>query len=85
MDNSKRAVFVHSQEIEKYTYKYLREEGCGSGWKCHVIERKPAYKYSGYTRQTVWIDTKEYRPVKVEFFDRKGSKLKTLDWKGHNK
>ncbi|RTZ63460.1 MAG: outer membrane lipoprotein-sorting protein [Aquificaceae bacterium] len=67
-----------SQEVEKYTYKYLREEACGKGWKCHVIERKPAYKYSGYSKQIGWLDTKEYRNVKVEFYDRKGSKMKTL-------
>ena len=72
-----------SQEVEKYTYKYLREEPCGNGWKCHVVERVPAYKYSGYSRQIGWMDTKEYRPVKIEFYDRKGAKLKTLDWKGY--
>ncbi len=71
-----------SQEVEKYHYKYLREEPCGKGWKCHVIERTPAYKYSGYSKQHVWLDSKEYRPVKVVFYDRKGSKLKTLTSSG---
>jgi hypothetical protein len=74
---------IASQEIEKYTYKYLGQESCGNGWKCHKIERIPAYKYSGYTKQTAWIDTKEMRPVKVEFYDRKRRKLKTLTWKGY--
>lgn len=72
-----------SQEVEKYTYKYLREEACGQGWKCHVIERTPAYKYSGYSKQLGWIDTKEYRAVKLEFFDRKNSKMKTLVSSGY--
>jgi outer membrane lipoprotein-sorting protein len=72
-----------SQEVEKYTYKYLREEPCGNGWKCHVSERIPAYKYSGYSKQIGWIDTKEYRLVKTEFYDRKGSKMKTLIASGH--
>ncbi len=67
-----------SQEIEKFKYKYLREEPCGKGWKCHVIERIPAYKYSGYSKQIGWLDTKEYRNIKVEFYDRKGQKMKTL-------
>lgn len=67
-----------SQEVEKYTYKFLRDEPCGSGWTCHVIERTPAYKYSGYSKQIGWVDKKEFRPVKIEFYDRKGSKLKTL-------
>ncbi|MEN8214051.1 MAG: outer membrane lipoprotein-sorting protein [Pseudomonadota bacterium] len=69
-----------SQEIEKYSYRYLGEESCGKGWRCHKLERTPAYKYSGYTRQIGWIDTKELRPVKIEFYDRKKRKLKTLTW-----
>ncbi len=72
-----------SQEVGKYRYKYLREEACGGGWRCHVIERTPAYKYSGYSRQISWLDTREYRPVKVEYYDRKGAHLKTLKWKGY--
>ncbi len=66
-----------SQEVEKYTYKYLRNEPCGE-MDCYVIERYPAYKYSGYTRQIAWIDTEGYRLVKAEFYDRKKSLLKTL-------
>jgi outer membrane lipoprotein-sorting protein len=71
-----------SQEVEKYNYKYLREEPCGNGWTCHVAERTPAYKYSGYSKQISWIDTKEYRLVKAAFYDRKGSKMKTLTSSG---
>lgn len=66
-----------SQEVEKYTYKYLRDEPCGE-LSCYVIERYPAYKFSGYTRQIAWIDTAGYRLVKAEFYDRKKSSLKTL-------
>ncbi|MCK5812617.1 MAG: outer membrane lipoprotein-sorting protein, partial [Cocleimonas sp.] len=43
----------------------------------------PAYKYSGYSKQIGWMDAKEYRPVKVEFYDRKGSKMKTLTSSGY--
>jgi len=76
---------ISSQEVEKYKYNYLREEACGEGnkWKCHVIERVPAYKYSGYTKQVAWIDTKEYRPTKIMFYDRKNALLKTLVQTGH--
>jgi outer membrane lipoprotein-sorting protein len=66
-----------SQEVEKYTYTYLKEEPCEK-WTCYVLERIPAYEYSGYTRQVVWLDNKEYRTVKVEFYDRKNALLKTL-------
>jgi outer membrane lipoprotein-sorting protein len=66
-----------SQEVEKYSYKYLRDEPCGD-WSCYVVERYPAYRHSGYTRQVVWIDTEGYRMVKSEFYDRKKALLKTL-------
>ena len=68
-----------SQEIEKYSYRYLAEESCGSGWKCHKIERTPAYKYSGYTRQVSWVDQSDYQLRKVEFYDRRGDLLKVLE------
>jgi outer membrane lipoprotein-sorting protein len=66
-----------SQEVEKYTYNYLRDEPCGD-WSCHVIERFPAYEHSGYTRELVWLDNEAYRVVKVEYYDRKKALLKTL-------
>lgn len=72
-----------SQEVSKFNYNYLREEACGQGWKCHVIERTPAYKYSGYTKQVAWVDTKEYRLVKTMFYDRKKALLKTLQSSGY--
>lgn len=73
-----------SQEIEKYSYKYLRDEACGDGWECTVSERYPEYENSGYTRQLTWIDKAEFRTVKVEYYDRKDSLLKTLTLSGYN-
>ncbi len=66
-----------SQEVAKYTYKWLRDEKL-DGRDTFVIERYPAYKYSGYTRQVVWVDKTIYQPLKVEFYDRKNAMLKTL-------
>ncbi|MEE9447477.1 MAG: outer membrane lipoprotein-sorting protein [Arenicellales bacterium] len=69
-----------SQEVEKYTYTFLREEACDTGMNCLVSERVPAYENSGYSRQITWIDKAEYRPIKIEFYDRKNSLLKTLSF-----
>lgn len=66
-----------SQEIEKYTYKYLKDDTL-DGQDVFVTERYPVDKNSGYTRQVVWMDKAEYRPLKIEFYDRKQSLLKTL-------
>lgn len=73
---------IASQEVEKYTYKYLRDERFDDQ-DCFVIERYPADKNSGYTRQVVWIDKAEYRPLKIEFFDRKDAPLKILSLKNY--
>jgi len=68
---------LSSQEVEKYAYKWLRDEAL-NGMKCFVVERIPEYEHSGYTRQVAWIDQAHYRAQKVEFYDRKGAHLKTL-------
>jgi outer membrane lipoprotein-sorting protein len=76
---------ISSQEVEKYTYKWMRDE-VYEGQECFVVEYYPVdKKNSGYTRQVTWIDKKEYRPLKVEYYDRKNSHLKTLTFKGYKK
>ncbi|WP_456413434.1 outer membrane lipoprotein-sorting protein [Thiolapillus sp.] len=71
-----------SQEVEKYTYKYIRDDEL-DGKPVFINERYPVSKYSGYTRQLVWVDQMEYIPLKVEFYDRKNALLKTLIFKGY--
>lgn len=73
---------ISSQEIEKYRYRYLRDETI-DGQEAFVIERFPRYKHSGYTKQIVWMDKRHYRVLKVEYFDRKGAHLKTLTMQGY--
>lgn len=68
---------IGSQEVDKYTYKYLRDEDLDST-ATFVSERYPVDKNSGYTKQVVWIEQERYLVLKVEFYDRKGSLLKTL-------
>lgn len=75
---------IGSQEVEKYTYKYLRDENL-NGVECFVIERIPAYEHSGYTRQVGWINKTEYRPEKIAYYDRKNILLKTLTYSGYQK
>ncbi len=70
---------ISSQEVEKYTYRWLRDEEL-DGVDCFVVERYPVDKQSGYTRQMAWIDKAEYRPWKIDFYDRKESLLKTLTY-----
>ena len=73
---------ISSQEVSKYTYKYIKDETL-NGIDCFVVERYPAYKHSGYTRQIAWVNKQEYRAEKIDFYDRKNSLLKTLTYTGY--
>jgi len=68
-----------SQELDKYSYKWLREEACGS-LEWFVVEKVPLYDNSGFTRQIVWWDKGEYRLQGIDFYDRKNSLLKKLHY-----
>ena len=79
---------MSAQEVEKYTYRYLRDEPCAQaaganaplaeGLACAVYERFPTDAKSGYSRQEVWQDRDAARLWKVAYYDRKGDHLKTL-------
>ncbi len=66
-----------SQEVEKYTYRWLRDEPL-DGRDTRVLERVPAYPHSGYSRQVVWLAADILKPLKIEYYDRRNALLKTL-------
>lgn len=67
---------LSSQEVEKYTYKFLEENG-----SILIVEQDPVDPKSGYTRRVVsYNKDKGYRIEKVEFYDRKNALLKTLTY-----
>ena len=74
---------IATQTLEKYTYRWLRDEVFDEQ-PCYVIERRPTdRRNSGYTRQIVWMDKAHYRMLKVDDSDRKDSLLKTLTHTGY--
>ncbi|WP_353777257.1 outer membrane lipoprotein-sorting protein [Winogradskyella sp. 3972H.M.0a.05] len=67
---------LSSQEVEKYTYKFLEEKG-----DLLIVEQDPVDPKSGYTRRIVTYNkNKGYRIEKAEFYDRKNALLKTLTY-----
>lgn len=66
-----------SDEVEKFAYRWLKDEPCGVH-TCFVVERRPNYEGSGYLRQIVWLDQKEFRPLRIEYFDPSNRLEKTL-------
>ena len=69
-----------SNEIEKYQYNYLRDDQL-DGVETFVVELIPRYEHSGYTRQVAWVEKERYLLLKVEYYDRKNSLLKTQMFK----
>lgn len=69
---------LSSQEVEKFDYKFLRMEPCRE-FTCYVIERTPKDDKSGYSRQLIWMDSAQFRTLKVDYYDRKESLLKTME------
>jgi outer membrane lipoprotein-sorting protein len=76
-----------SQELNKFTYKFLRVEPCPNALTltCDVVERYPQYEHSGYTKQIGWVDQTDYQQRKIDFYDRKNDLLKTLDFTDYKK
>ena len=68
---------ITAQEVKKYRHKWLRDEPCGK-LDCFVLERRPLYEKSGYTRLATWYDKAEYRMQRVDYYDRKDFRLKSL-------
>lgn len=64
-----------SQEVEKYTYKFISEVK-GKEWK---TERYPKIS-SGYTKMVITTSQKYMSPTKIDYYDRKNELLKTAEF-----
>ncbi len=75
---------LSSLELSKFTFRWLRDETYKE-MDCFVVERIPKDADSGYRRIVSWIDKKEYRYMKVDYYDRKKTRLKTMVSKKYEK
>jgi hypothetical protein len=74
------------QELEKFDYRLLAEEPCGSA-RCYRIERTPRDEFSGYARQEVVLDRAALRVLRIDYYDRANRPLKVLtagDYRQHD-
>ena len=72
------------QEVEKYSYEYLREEVLEEK-ECDVIKRIPLDPYSGYTKQIVWVSKMDPLIHQIHHYDRKSFHFKTQIFRGYTK
>ena len=64
-------------ELEKYTYRYLRDEALDDV-PCFVVERVSIDEYSGYAKEHFWLDKDAYRVLRVDYFDHADRAVKLL-------
>ena len=67
---------ISSDEVEKYTYKFVQDQQITSRdvW---VIIRYPKDTKSGYSKQITYTDKQYRQPLKIDYYDRKDELLKT--------
>ncbi len=74
---------LSSFEVEKFTYKFI-EETTINGTRMAVVEMYPTDVKSGYSKKVGYFNLdKNFRFEKIEYFDRKNTKLKTLEYEGY--
>ena len=73
------------QGPDDFNHKWVEDSGCPvGGGTCHVIDRTPK-KNSGYALQRIWMNASNLYVVQVQYFDRAGKHVKTLQSSGHKK
>jgi hypothetical protein len=73
---------LSSFELEKFKFTYLRDETL-NGELSFVVEQIPTDEFSGYSRLVTWVEQKDYKVLKIDFYDKKNSLLKTLEFKDY--
>ena len=76
---------IASTDYRNYAYSGDAVPVSYEGAACLQGERLPKAKDSGYTKQVVWVDSREFLVRKTEYYDRKQSLLKTAYFDGYKK
>jgi outer membrane lipoprotein-sorting protein len=69
---------ISSQNYKNYSYSGEAELVKREGVEYFKVLRVPKDKHSGYSKQIIYIDTKEYLARFGEYFDRQGRVLKKI-------
>ncbi len=68
--------------VERYQWKYLGSaevERKGKKQPVFLLEARPTYKDTAYSRLVISLNQQLWRPEKIEFYDKSGQLLKTLE------
>lgn len=82
---------MENENLSQNDYQCEKEGKCG-GSQCFIIIANPKTpviaRSTGYSKRKLWIKTDTYTTLRVKYYDRKGSDLKTLTnsrWKKYGK
>ena len=76
---------ISSQNYKNYSYSGKAKEVEVDGIKYFKIIRTPIDKNSGYSKQILFIDKKEYLPRFGEYFDKQNRLLKKISFSNYKK
>jgi len=76
---------ISSQNYKNYSYSGEAEEVVVDGIKYFKIIRVPKDKNSGYSKQIIFIDTKEYLARYGEYYDKQNRLLKKVEFLDYTK
>jgi len=76
---------ISSQNYKNYSYSGEAKEVTKDGVKYFKITRVPKDKNSGYSKQILWIDTKNYLTKFGEYYDKQNRLLKKIHFSNYKK
>jgi outer membrane lipoprotein-sorting protein len=71
------------RELSEDEHALLRTEKCGvAPVDCYVVQSLPKDKESLYGKKITWVPTTDFTPLRIDYYDRKGTLLKTqvIEW-----
>ncbi len=68
------------RKVEEDNHKFIKNDRYQDK-DCHVVESIPKKKRYIYSKKITWVDKQNWIPLKVDYYDRKGKLLKTLNMK----
>jgi outer membrane lipoprotein-sorting protein len=76
---------LSSFSVEKFRFNGEAEEKTLDGVTYYVGTRIPKSKYSGYTKEVSWVDTKTFLIKQVDYYDKKHELLKSAFFQNYHK
>jgi outer membrane lipoprotein-sorting protein len=73
---------LNTPALDDYTYALVKEEPCGGGETCYVVDAVPKSKETaaadGYSKRTYWVSKSKFVPTKVLHYAPDGKLLKEM-------